>query len=84
MSATNTKHSCQPEQRAFGRRAEGCPRCDELKNGAPARDGWQKAYFGRKAEERRQSELMDQNVRNGLCVCGARKGHAVVCTFGEW
>jgi hypothetical protein len=33
----STKHSCDPSERAFGRRAPGCRRCAELASGAPAR-----------------------------------------------
>lgn len=39
-AATSTQHTCCPPGRgpAFGRKTPGCPRCDELIGGAPARD----------------------------------------------
>jgi hypothetical protein len=38
--ATTTKHTCCPGRTSppFGRKTPGCPRCDELLGGAPARD----------------------------------------------
>ena len=38
---------------AFGKYSQhnDCPRCNELKAGAPARAGWQKGYFSRKAQQ---------------------------------
>lgn len=36
-----TQHTCNNGGRpVFGRLTAGCPRCDELKAGAPTRKGW--------------------------------------------
>jgi hypothetical protein len=58
----------------FGRKVDGCPRCEELKNGA-APVVW--ASTVRKQNER----LFIEAVRNHNCIasrCGP------VCTFGDW
>jgi hypothetical protein len=58
----------------FGRRVQGCPRCDELKAGAAPVQGW-----GAKRKEDDAKRL--QEIRNHDCKkskCGP------VCTFGDW
>lgn len=73
-----TKHTCTADGRAlpFGKKAPAgmCPRCDELRNGAPARDSWHRG-----AKERDARFLA--SVRNHNCQL-ARCGP--VCTFGDW
>lgn len=66
----NTKHTCNDGAGPhFGRKTAGCPRCDELSNGAAPRDGWQRAHFTRKLDAPRHT-----------CTdsCGP------VCTANEW
>jgi hypothetical protein len=68
---TITRHN--PDcRRAFSRRDENCPRCQELAQGAAPRRGWGQSRFNG-ARERHP-------VRAHVCrpECG------VVCTFGEW
>jgi hypothetical protein len=72
-----TAHTCEPSERAFGRRAPGCLRCDELKAGAPARAGWQQPYFARKArEEAQRRNARPHNCRESNC--------GPICTYGDW
>ncbi len=81
----NAQHTCDPSERGFGRRAAGCPRCDELKAGAPARDGWQKRYFEKKNSDEQQYARTMENLRaKGLCACGSSANHLSVCTAGQW
>lgn len=65
------KHS---HQVIFGRRVDGCPRCEELKAGAPVRHGygWQ-----RKQDEARTLAIR----RHDFAACAAVN---VVCTHFEW
>ena len=67
------KHSGQCKM-TFGRKDARCPRCIELLNGAPAREGWHKDYYKMKAHEERLDHIKH--------VCDSRCGP--VCTFGEW
>lgn len=69
MSET-TKHNHGPN---FGRKIEGCPRCDELKNGAEP-IVW---AFKRSDEDRvRCEEIRAHDCSQARC--------GVVCTFGDW
>jgi len=64
---TITKHNADC-RRAFSRRDENCPRCQELANGAAPRRGWGQSRLavGRKVQH----------------VCSANCGP--VCTVGDW
>lgn len=73
-----TKHSNECN-RVFKSYDEKCARCLELKNGAPAREGWQKSYFERKAHENNLAKI----PHSCYTQTGERRC-AVVCTFGEW
>lgn len=44
----------------FGRKDPTCPRCQELLNGSPAREGWQKAYYSQKAKDEAQGSRFMQ------------------------
>ena len=58
----------------FGRKVNGCPRCEELKNGATPVTGW---GAHKKAMEQKQSEAIHRhNCKESNC--------GSVCTFGEW
>lgn len=70
-TAPNTKHSSDCKM-IFGRKDESCPRCLELINGSPSRDGWQKRFFAKQKLE----------LRAVAHVCSGKCGS--VCTFGEW
>lgn len=66
---------------AFGRYTKDagkCLRCDELKAGAPARAGWQKAYYSKKNADEAQHlrEIRNHNCETANC--------GPVCTFGDW
>lgn len=70
--STTTKHTCGGP--VFGKKTPGCPRCDELLDGAApvvwnTRPKWD--YAG---ESRRHHAHCD------ICT-GRTRG---VCTFGEW
>lgn len=68
---TQTKHT---HPVVFGRREAGCPRCDELRAGAPVRR-W--VGTSRKEDERRFArDLAAHDCKASRC--------AVVCTFGDW
>jgi len=66
-----TKHN---HQLVFGKREAGCPRCDELNNGAPAVKGWGQA---RKEAERN----LAQAIRNHNCKVSRC---SIVCTAFQW
>lgn len=71
------KHSNQC-QMSFGRKDHKCPRCVEMLNGAPAKDGWQKGYYSTKKQQE-QAKL--EAIRTHDCKkanCGP------VCTAFEW
>ena len=58
----------------FGRKVDGCPRCDELKNGAePVR--WSIT---------RKAEIEAEQIRAILTHDCKKSGCGPVCTFGEW
>lgn len=80
---TDTHHTCSQSERAFGRRAAGCPRCAELAAGAPARNGWQQDYFAAKAHNERVAKLSREahyapGGPHATGKCGP------VCTFNDW
>jgi hypothetical protein len=67
-----TKHTCNGP--VFGKLTPGCPRCDELKSGAPVRE-WASTRNARFEASRREA------VRSHDCKksnCGP------VCTYGDW
>ena len=66
-----TKHN---HQLVFGRRESGCPRCEELSNGAPAVQ-WR--GNARKEQERN----LAQAIRNHNCAVSRC---AIVCTAFDW
>ncbi|MFF1650162.1 hypothetical protein [Streptomyces sp. NPDC058240] len=71
-----TKHSHKPN---FGKKVDGCPRCDELKAGAEPVT-WNVRHEARLDEEGRRS-ISAHFAANGPHVrgeCGP------VCTFGDW
>ena len=67
----NTKHTCGGPK--FGRLTSGCPRCDELKLGVPARS-W--GLSVRQRDQLRCREIQAHDCRKSGC--------GPVCTFGEW
>ena len=74
------KHNHKPN---FGRKVDGCPRCDELKAGAAPREpnGRIQAVIRYRADDERRSEEIREHFasahhRNGGC--------GPVCTFGDW
>lgn len=74
-----TKHTCDASERAFGRRAPGCPRCAELAAGSPARDWNGRASVfasNRRIEEKRSRAIRNHDCRQSRC--------GSVCTFGDW
>jgi len=81
MGPLMTKHSCQPEERAFGRRVKGCPRCLELAQGASPRAGWQKGHYEAKARREAQEHAwIERSRKEGLCYgCGAKMDSIVQC-----
>lgn len=55
-----TKHNCGGP--VFGKRTEGCPRCDELAAGSPARtQPWRKTY--------EQAKIAGRDYANQFCSC---------------
>lgn len=69
-----TQHTHAPN---FGRKVDGCPRCDELKKGA-APVVW--AISRRKEEEAARIREIHHHYRSGECskTCGP------VCTRFDW
>lgn len=72
---TNHKPDCKM---SFGRKDSSCPRCQELIQGAPARDGWQKQYFSKKKKEEADRILA---IRNHNCTTS---GCAPICVAFDW
>lgn len=81
------KHTCEQNERAFGRRAPGCGRCSELASGAAPRSGWQARYYrkcscgnrlevGEFSSKCRSCQIKGHNCL--ACNCGP------VCTAFEW
>jgi len=69
----------------FGRKMlEGeCPRCDELRNGDPARTWTSTETKRRNARyDEQERQFRARNIAAGLCTCGKPK-HPF-CTYGEW
>lgn len=80
MATTNTKHTCCEPGRGPGFvRTPGCPRCDELKAGAPTRTHAGVKHFGAKAryEAERRAAIQAHDVK----ACEAKRG---VCTCFDW
>jgi hypothetical protein len=72
QEAKPTKHTCNGSDGRplpFGRKApEGeCPRCDELRNGAAPREGWQKDYYERKRRHEAQRSAAIRAHNNDNC-----------------
>ena len=64
--SNTTKHS---HPMVFGRKVDGCPRCEELKNGAaPVKWNWNR--------QDRFDDISKHNCKESGC--------GPVCTFGEW
>lgn len=74
----DTKHKADCKM-TFGRKDATCPRCIELINGAPARAGWQQAYFARKARDEAQRSAAI--AAHDFKACAARN---IVCTCFDW
>ncbi len=77
-----TKH--KPDcNMAFGRKDKSCPRCQELLNGSPPRQGWQDTYFTRKIEESYQRE---RAIKAHFAPGGPheRGDCGPVCTAFDW
>lgn len=62
----------------FGRIVAGCPRCEELKNGAPAVAGWGTYKKAEEAQRRAdvKAHFASAGHKNGGC--------GLQCTYGEW
>lgn len=71
------KHSSEC-QMTFGRKDPECPRCVEMLNGAPPRDGWQKGHYERKKkeEEAQLREIREHDCKKSRCM--------PICTFGDY
>lgn len=67
------KHNHGPN---FGRKVDGCPRCKQLENGAPAVPGW-RTYKSQDAERAAEIRAHFASVEHKY-RCGR------VCTFGDW
>lgn len=68
VSETTTRHTCGGP--AWGRLTDGCPRCEELRSGAPARrQTWRESY--------RQTPEMP--MRDRYCFCSSTPLGAQVC-----
>jgi len=80
--SVGTRHTCGGP--VFGQRTPGCPRCDELAAGAPARRlGYQprtRCGCGQLCE-RGDRVCMSCQIRAHDCKVS---GCAAVCTFGQW
>ncbi len=73
--STTTKHTCNDGHGpAFGKKTPGCPRCDELLNGA-APVKWAVSST-RQDDLRRAAEIRAHDCKKSRC--------AIVCTFGDW
>lgn len=58
----------------FGRKVDGCPRCEELKAGAKAVQGW--GAFRKQQDARFVRDLRAHDCKKSNC--------GPVCTFGDW
>jgi hypothetical protein len=78
------RHTCNDGRGPhFGRKTPGCPRCDELLAGAPARTpAWVEALQRRQendAQDRRwHAEHFAPGGPHATGACGP------VCTYGDW
>lgn len=70
-TTTTTRHTCGGP--SFGRKTPGCPRCDELLNGA-APVVW--ANSSRQDDRQRSAVIRAHDCRLSGC--------SIVCTFGDW
>ena len=66
-----TKHT---HQIVFGKKVDGCPRCEELKAGAAPVQGW-----GARAKAMEARRIID--IRNHDC---RKSGCGPVCTAFDW
>ena len=73
----NKKHTSNCS-RVFKNYDLNCPRCIELNNGSPARDGWQKEYFTNKAKKEQQ---FNKALKSHNC---AKSGCAPICVTFDW
>jgi hypothetical protein len=71
MTDTVSKHNHGPN---FGRLVDGCPRCKELKNGAPAVPGWRS--YRKESDAERARAIRDHDCK--------RDGCSIVCTAFDW
>lgn len=79
MAWINAPHgTAHTHQVIFGRKVEGCPRCEELKAGAPARAWGNQVKFQKDAQASHAiaDHFASHKHRSGGC--------GPVCTFGEW
>jgi len=74
--STTTRHTCGGP--AFGRKTPGCPRCDELLDGA-APVQW--AASRKREDEARQLREIKAHFASAKHRGG---GCGPVCTFGDW
>ena len=58
----------------FGRNEAGCPRCEELKNGAEPVKGW--GWRKRESDARRTLEIRNHDCKKSGC--------GPVCTAFDW
>jgi hypothetical protein len=72
-----TRHN---HQMIFGRRVDGCARCQELADGAPVRS-WNRRRFLASYEQQRIREIDSHFAPGGR---HARDACGPVCTFGDW
>ena len=78
-------HVCNGDNRSglpFGRKAEPgvCPRCDEMRSGAPARE-----RFGGRLTRAQRDEQESADLRAHFASSRHRNGECgLVCTFGQW
>ncbi len=72
--SNTTKHT---HPVVFGRKVDGCPRCEELKAGA-APIQWAPSFKQRDAQRCREIAAHFSSHQHLSGGCG------VVCTFGEW
>jgi len=61
-----TQHNCNDgAEPFFGKKTPGCPRCDELLNGAPVRKlGWVERKKQRDEDARRRREFMRRHYES--------------------
>lgn len=71
MEKTLHKTDCK---RVFSRYDESCPRCFELKIGAPARQGW--GDFKRTMQAQSLAAIRAHDCKKSGCMA--------ICTFGDW